>query len=64
MRDTGNGVREGGGLTAAEYLWGMYTGEVEKPELQEGIGNWGLGIRVGVPLMRHEFYMGTLHRRI
>ena len=31
MRDAGSGVREGGGLMAAEYLWGMCIDEFEKP---------------------------------
>jgi len=31
VRDAGSGVREGGGLMAAEYLWGMCIDEFEKP---------------------------------
>ena len=27
----GLGIRGGGGLTAAEYIWGMCAGECEKP---------------------------------
>ena len=30
VRDAGCGVREGGGLMAAEYLWGFCTGGFEK----------------------------------
>jgi len=35
--------RGGGGLMAANYLWGFCTGRFEKPVQQEGIGNLGLG---------------------
>lgn len=34
--------RGGGGLIAANYLWGFCTGRFEKPVQQEGIGNLGL----------------------
>ena len=51
-------IREGGGLTAAEYVWGMCTGRCEKPVNQEGIGNWGLGIREGGGLMAAEYIWG------
>ncbi len=47
--------RGGGGLMAANYLWGYCTGGFEKPVQQEGFGNWGFGIREGVPLPRHYF---------
>jgi len=30
-RGAGCGVREGGGLMAAEFIWGMYAGVREKP---------------------------------
>jgi len=48
VRGAGCGVREGVPLMRHEYIWGMCTGGVEKLVVQEGIGNWGLGIRKGV----------------
>ena len=40
------------------FLWGLYTGRGEN-----GFGISDLGLREGVPLMRHELYMGNVLRR-
>ena len=53
MRGAGCGVREGVGADAPEF----YMGDVDRRG-RNGIRTWDLGFREGVPLTRHEIYMG------
>jgi len=57
------GLREGGGLMAAEYIWGMCTDEFEKPVNQEGIGGLGMGIREGAAVLRQQYRCQTQSRK-